>query len=146
VTDSLDAAVDAGYAFARGLSYYLAATAAELGIGLESSTIDPGSPASAYLALDGELARFPGRELALLWDERYGWAATVETHSGEDLIVLTYLGGDLLPAPAAVARFVAAVRAGDHSVGRPDLPPAPTPEALADLSTRLYAYSFGLPA
>ncbi|MFD8498747.1 DUF6292 family protein [Amycolatopsis sp. NPDC059657] len=107
-----------------GLREYLSAVATELGVGLESCTIDCDLPRSAYLALDWRLDRFPGRDLALLWDERHGWSAAIETHSGEDLIVLSYLGGDsVLPAPDTVARFVAALRAGDHSAGRPD-PPA----------------------
>uniref|UniRef100_UPI0035E4303C DUF6292 family protein n=1 Tax=Amycolatopsis pithecellobii TaxID=664692 RepID=UPI0035E4303C len=61
-----------------------------LGIGLESCTVDHDSPVSAYVALDGRLPHYPDRDVALLWDERHGWAAAIETHSGEDLIVLRY--------------------------------------------------------
>lgn len=127
MTDMLDAAaiIDPPdrYAFGRGLRGYLAAVADALGVGLESCAIDPQPPASAYLALDQRVPTYPERDLALLWDERYGWSAAVETHSGEDLIVLAYFGDDPLPAPAAVARFVADVRM-NHQVGpakRPDL-------------------------
>lgn len=52
-----------------------------------------------------------GRDTALLWDERRGWAFAAETHSGENLLVLAYLGGELVPAPARVHGFVTAIRA-----------------------------------
>ncbi|WP_311771488.1 DUF6292 family protein [Actinophytocola algeriensis] len=44
--------------------------------------------------------------MALLWEERHGWSAAIETHSGEDLLVVAYLGRDVLPAPAVVAAWV----------------------------------------
>ncbi|MGV9301451.1 DUF6292 family protein, partial [Amycolatopsis sp. NPDC003676] len=31
----------------------------------------------AYVALDGHLPAYPGRDVALLWDEIHGWAAAV---------------------------------------------------------------------
>lgn len=100
---------------------YLRDVTAELGIGLESCTIDHDSPVSAYVALDTRLPHYPGRDLALLWDEERGWAAAIETHSGEDLIVLRYLGGaTVAPSPRRVARFVTALHEDDHTVGRPD--------------------------
>jgi Family of unknown function (DUF6292) len=107
--------------FGRGLRGYVAEVAAALGVGLESCAIDPQSPASAYIALDQRVPRYPDRDLALLWDERHGWSAAVETHSGEDLVVLTYRGGDPLPTPSEVVRFVAAVQAG-RAVGQPSPP------------------------
>ncbi|SDY14660.1 hypothetical protein SAMN05421504_104661 [Amycolatopsis xylanica] len=123
MTHSIDLSLD-DPVVSLGLREYLSAVAARLGVGLESCTIDCDLPRSAYLALDWRLDRFPGRDLALLWDERHGWAAAIETHSGEDLIVLSYLGGEsVVPAPDEVARFVAALRADDHTAGRPD-PPA----------------------
>lgn len=100
---------------------YLRDVTAELGIGLESCTIDHDRPVSAYVALDTRLPHYPDRDLALLWDEERGWAAAIETHSGEDLIVLRHLGGPAVaPAPSRVAKFVTALREGDHSIGRPD--------------------------
>ncbi|KAA9155297.1 hypothetical protein FPZ12_030225 [Amycolatopsis acidicola] len=103
------------------LTEYLRRVALEFGVGLESCTVDHDSPVSAYLALEGRLPHYPGRDVALLWDEERGWAAAIETHSGEDLIVLRYLGGpDVAPAPAKVARFVRALYEDDHTVGRPD--------------------------
>lgn len=104
-------------AFVRGLRGYVAAVAEALGVGLESCAIDPQPPASAYIALDQRVQRYPERDLALLWDERHGWSAAVETHSGGDLVVLTYRGGDPLPTPGEMVEFVAGVRAG-HPVGQ----------------------------
>ncbi|WP_410616102.1 DUF6292 family protein [Amycolatopsis sp. lyj-109] len=119
---------------------YLHDVTAELGIGLESCTLDHDSPVSAYVALDIRLPHYPGRDVALLWDEVHGWAAAIETHSGEDLIVLRYLGGPTVaPAPRRVARFVTALREDDHSVGRQDpvqLRTAGDPGALAALLRR----------
>lgn len=96
----------------RGLSGYLAAIGTALGVGLESCTIDAYSPASAYLALDWQQRRCPGVELALLWDEQCGWAAALEGEAVEDLTILGYLGGDVLPEPELVARFATAAQHG----------------------------------
>lgn len=96
----------------RGLAGYLGAIGTALGVGLESCTIDAYSPASAYLALDWQQRRCPGVELALLWDERCGWAAALEGEAAEDFTILGYLGGDVLPEPEVVARFAAAAQHG----------------------------------
>ncbi|HKN54283.1 MAG TPA: DUF6292 family protein [Amycolatopsis sp.] len=118
----------------RALRAYLQDIAGALGIGLESSTIDDDPPVSAYLALDTKLAHYPGRDVALLWDERHGWAAAIETHSGEDLIVLRYLGGSLLPPPSEVARFVTALTEDDHHIGVPAPPELRATVDLDDLA------------
>lgn len=103
---------------------YLAIVAAELGVGLESCTVDVDLPVSAYLALDQRVAAFPERDVALLWDERHGWSLAVETHSGEDLIVLAYLDADTVaPSAELVVRFVEEICAGESKLGIPD-PPA----------------------
>lgn len=91
----------------RALRGYLDAVARELGVGLESCTLDIDLPTSAYLAVDRRLPDFPDRDLALLWDEECGWAAAIETHSGEDLIIVSYLDTDTVaPPPKLVARFL----------------------------------------
>jgi hypothetical protein len=93
--------------FSRALRDYVDSVATTLGVGPESCTVDAGVPASAYVALDATLPGYPDRDLALLWDERHGWSAAVETHSGEDLIVLGYLGGTtVMPPPGTVERFL----------------------------------------
>jgi hypothetical protein len=109
--------------FARRLRHYVSEVARALGVGPESTTVDPATPASAYLALDGRVPGYPGRDLALLWDERHGWSAAVETHSGEDLVIVSYVDPKhgLVPSPRLLARFVTALRAGDH-IGRVDPP------------------------
>nr|QEO73965.1 hypothetical protein [uncultured bacterium] len=98
----------------RGLRRYVQAVAAELRLAGECSCADPGPPANAYLAVEGNLPSFPDRDLALLWDEEYGWAAAVETRSGEPPVVIAYLGGDVLPAVTEVAAFVAALLRDTH--------------------------------
>ena len=109
---------------------YLADVTRELGVGLESCAVDQDPPVSAYVALDGHLPAYPDRDVALLWDEIRGWAAAVETHSGEDLIVLRYLGGPSVAPPAEqVARFASAVRDDDHRIG------CPAPADLRTLGT-----------
>ena len=111
-------------AFHRTLRGYLAVIAAALGVGLESCTLDIDVPVSAYLAVDQKAVAFPDRDVALLWDERHGWSFAVETHSGEDLIVVAYLDTDTVVPPAdLVVRFVEELCAGDTELGRPD-PPA----------------------
>jgi hypothetical protein len=128
------------HAFGNGLWGYLAAVTACLDVGLESCAVDLVFPASAYIALDGPVPGFPERDLALLWDERFGWSAAVETHVGEDLIVLTHHSGGLVPRPSEVHAFVSAVRAGDHSIGQPN-PPAPTvSKTRPELALLLRAY------
>ncbi|MEV6874570.1 DUF6292 family protein [Amycolatopsis sp. NPDC051128] len=105
-----------------GLTGYLAAVSAAVGVGEESCTVDLGTPVSGYVALDVRLPRHPGRDMALLWDEHHGWALAMENHSGEDLLVLAYLGGDLVPAPSRVSRFVADLRSTGGPVAAP-IPP-----------------------
>ncbi|MCK2238525.1 MULTISPECIES: DUF6292 family protein [unclassified Crossiella] len=133
------AVMDTDHAFARGLEGYVAEVARLLGVGLESCTIDPEPPAWAYLALDWRLDRFPGLDLALLWEERLGWHAALESRTGEELITLAYLGDSLLPAPAEVVGFVADVRAGEHRLGQP-VPPQPRRVPRAELARGLAAY------
>lgn len=87
---------------------------------------------SAYVALDGRLARHPDRDTALLWDERSGWSFAMETHSGEDLLVLAHLGGELVPDPLRVAAFVAAC----GSLGCSDAAPVP-PDLSGDQDSLL---------
>jgi len=80
MTNLLDASlIDTpdGHAFSRELHSYLAAVATGLGVGPESCVVDLLSPASAYIALDGPVLRFPERDLALLWNEGFGWSVAL---------------------------------------------------------------------
>ncbi|MFI6026647.1 DUF6292 family protein [Amycolatopsis magusensis] len=127
-------------AAARGLPRYVREVAAELGLGSGSFFVQLDSPAHAYLAIDERLARFPDRELALVWDEEDGWALAVETTSADNLTVLAYLGGDVLPSPAVVARFarrpLSAVRSNS-----PEPPALRTAGDHDDLIQRLGRYT-----
>ncbi|OXM57558.1 hypothetical protein CFP71_06965 [Amycolatopsis thailandensis] len=117
---------------------YLAEVTDALGIGPESCVVDHDSPVSAYVALDGRLPGHPDRDVALLWDEVHGWAIAIETHSGEDLIVVCYLGGKTIaPTAARVARFVRALRAGDRYVGQLTPPSLRDATGHADLELAL---------
>ena len=85
----IDFGRDTEFSFERGLRGYVAAVARGVGVGLESCTLDAGTPAVAYIALDWRLSRFPDHDLALVWDETHGWAAAVEDADGAT--VLSYL-------------------------------------------------------
>lgn len=130
----------------RGLYHYIALVARELGQQPPTFGYDEQERVEIYLALSDRLPRYPDRDLALLWDEENGWAIGIESGCGEALIVLAYLGGDILSTPAAVARFVATLR---HSrddgelPGQRDLPAFRQANDDDDLNQRLAAYAPG---
>lgn len=117
----IDFGRDTEFSFERRLRGYLGAVARAVGVGPESCTIDLDTPVSAYVALDWRLRRVPGHDLALVWDEVRGWAAALED-TGGDAVVLAYLGGEVLPEPRAVVRFLADVRADDPAAGLLEAP------------------------
>lgn len=94
-------------AVGRGFERYVQLVAVAVGVGIEHWCCRREHPLEAYIALDRTLPRFPGREIALLWEETCGWSLAVETRSGEDLIVLGYMGIHTVPTPTAVAAFAA---------------------------------------
>ncbi|MFC3456325.1 DUF6292 family protein [Amycolatopsis speibonae] len=124
---------------ARGLRRYVERVGAAVGAGADLVVWMLDVPAAAYLPLAGRLPGFPGVDLALVWDEQVGWAAAIEADSGFDLIEVSYLAGDVLPEPAQVARFVAALLGG----GRPGQPGRVVLRAVedADLDRRLARYA-----
>jgi len=89
----------------RGLRGYVQQVSQALGLRGECSYLHTEEPASAYIALDGELRAFPGQDVALLWDETHGWAIAIEPNSGADLLVVARLGQDVLPLPETVAAW-----------------------------------------
>ncbi|WP_235998664.1 DUF6292 family protein [Qaidamihabitans albus] len=93
-------------ASARGLKRYVELVADELRMPPAFCVDVDDYRATVYFALEERVPRYPDRDLALLWDEENGWAIGVESGCGEDIIVLAYLGGDIVPAPSLVARFV----------------------------------------
>jgi hypothetical protein len=92
--------------FAACLRRYLLAVAGTLGLDARACAINPRRPARGYLAVNIALARFSGRDLALSWDERYGWSAIVESDFGQHVTTIARLKGDTMPDPAAVQAFV----------------------------------------
>lgn len=123
---------------ARGLRQYLLAVAARLDAPAWFCEVDV--PAGAYVALERRLARFPDHETALLWDEQDGWAAAVESAGGDEVIVLAYLGQDVLPAPEAVEAFVKDLYREQYP-GRPDPPDFRRPGTADGFDDRLAAYA-----
>lgn len=125
-----------------GLPEYLRQVATA--VGTDPTHVDVaarGPAATAYLALDQGLTSFPDLALALLWDEENGWAAALETPAGE-LIVLDYLGGDVLPTPDVVAGFLGRLRRTVFPGRR--TPPLLRAGAAADgLASRLARYRAG---
>jgi hypothetical protein len=105
----------------RGLRQYVRLVSEALGLTGESWYVQADDAISAYIALDRRLRGFPGRDVALLWDENHGWSAAVETHSGEDLLVVAYFGRDVLPRPASVAAWASELF--DRPVAEPAVPP-----------------------
>lgn len=141
----VDVDVDFDDVVARGLRGYVWLVADALGLRGESWYVKAECPANVYLAVDGRLPGFPDRDVALLWDEEYGWSAAVETHSGEDLIVLSYLGSEVLPPPRAVAEWVTDLLRGEHR-GDPRPARLRTADAEDGLSGPLAAYASALSA
>lgn len=109
---------------ARGLHHYVRLVAEELGCSGDAFWVQTESPLHAYLPLEQRVFGFPDRDAALLWDERRGWSAAVEA-SGEEPLVISYLGGDPLPPPAAVARFATKLADGAGRAGSPATPLSP---------------------
>jgi hypothetical protein len=125
-------------ALMRGLRGYVRRVTEELGLSGECSYVQAERPAVAYLALDGRLPGFPDRDVALLWEEDGGWSAAVETHSGEDVIVQAHFGPDVLPSPAAVARWARGLFRGELGVRARARVPRHTAD---DLVRRLAPYT-----
>jgi hypothetical protein len=123
----------------KGLRRYIETVAEALGTGPEGCCCLVDVPVSGYVAIDQRLAAYPDRDFALVWDEWQGWAAVIETSSGEDFIILSYLGEDVLPAPAVVAAFVRDLRAGKYP-GQPDPPYLRSARTQDDLSAVLASF------
>jgi hypothetical protein len=99
----------------QGFRGYVQVIANELGVRPEDVRHGPRPLASACLALRERLPGFARRDVAVVWDARHGWAVGVETSSGEDLIMLAYLGENLLPEPSEVVVFVKTLLTGQRS-------------------------------
>jgi hypothetical protein len=130
----------------RAMRRYVRLVSEALGLHGQSSYVQADDTISAYIALERRLARFPDRDLALLWDEDRGWSAAIETHSGEDLLVVAYYGKDVLPPPSAVAAWADEISGRAPAAGRPGKDDEPVSSARADdpLANRLAAYTVPL--
>ena len=107
------------------LARYVGQVAAELDVPAESIGYEVSDTATAYVGLAQQCPEQPERDLMLVWDEQFGWYVAVEAElPGETPFVLAYLAGEAVPAPAAVAKFVADAIAGRATHrDRPVLPP-----------------------
>jgi hypothetical protein len=124
----------------RGLRRYVGLVTEALGYTGHAFHVQTEAPANAYLPLDERMPAFPDRDVALLWDERHGWCGGIETASGEDLIVISYLGADVLPSPRMVARFATELIAGSGP-GQAEPPAFRALDADDDLPSRLATYA-----
>lgn len=126
----------------RGLRGYVQQVSRALGLRGECSYIHTDEPASAYIALDGELRNFPGQDVALLWDETTGWSTAIEASSGTDLLVVAHLGQDVLPPPETVAAWTKHLFRHDDrtpdSRARPNLPPGEVRRRLATYAAPMF--------
>ena len=89
----------------RTLRDYIHRVTMAMGLRCDCACVLTERPVSVYLAVDGHLSGYPERDAALLWDENSGWSAAVETYSGEDLLVVADMGGEVWPAPSQVASW-----------------------------------------
>lgn len=90
----------------RHLRGYVRQVSDALGLSPECCCVQGERPSNAYVALDGQLPDFPGRDVALLWDERRGWSVAVET---QELFLVEHYGDDPTPEPQVVAKWVGSV-------------------------------------
>ena len=103
------------------LAGYVSAVAAAVGVPPEGTSFEVTDTVTAYLGLSRRAPSYPGRDLMLVWSARQGWAVSVEPRPDEAPLVLARLGGDVVPAPEAVGRFVTEVvsRTGGTPLGAP---------------------------
>jgi hypothetical protein len=136
----LDDQTDSATALRQGLSGYVRAVAAAVGVPAEATGFEVSDTVTAYLGLAQRWALRPGRDLMLVWTERLGWYVAVETGPAERPVVVDYLGGaDIVPAPQAVAWFVTDVISGQRLCGsRPEFPAV---DERDELAVRLSRYA-----
>lgn len=92
------------------LHAYVGAIAEYFGVPPEHASCDVGTPATAYIGFQRCAPAVP-HDLALVWDERLGWAAAVRTPVGE-LIPFAYLGAGATPPVGMVTGFLNDLVAG----------------------------------
>ncbi|HEX4723454.1 MAG TPA: DUF6292 family protein [Pseudonocardiaceae bacterium] len=131
--------LDRESAAARGLRRYVELVAEAVGIGADASATQFDDPVNVYLPLERCATAYPEHDLALIWDERYGWMLAIEVPGTVQLTVLGYLADTLLPTPPVVAEYVTRACSGaGFGQARPERHARPTDDDLAD---RLAAYA-----
>lgn len=118
---------------ARGLLRYVRLVGHALGMGSVAAVVQLDEPLGVYLPLDRCVAEHDDCDLALVWDERRGWALAVESGGGVDLRMAGFLGDELVPAPEVVAAYVDRACRGDGfgAASAPELESAGLAELLA---------------
>lgn len=127
-----EAAVDETDVLAGALRTYVRAVAEAVGVPPEGTSCEVTDTVTAYVALSRRGYGYPDHDLMLVWSEQQGWVVSVETEPTEAPLVLSHLGGDTVPAPEVVARFV--IDSVDHAPRRRlvALPPALSRTDLAE--------------
>lgn len=95
------------FLLAGALERYVRKVAEALGVPSDGISCEVTDTATAYVALGCRAAAHPDRDVMLVWSATQGWMVSIETDPAEPLIVLGRSTGDLVPAPEAVALFVA---------------------------------------
>lgn len=132
----LDDGQGAAPSLSRSLAGYVRQVAEAIGVPADAVGYEVSDTATAYLGLAERLPEHAGRDLMLEWDERLGWHVGVEPRPGEAPFVLSYLGGDTVPPPDVVARFVADAVSGRRAYR---LCPVLPPVDRTTLATRMAA-------
>lgn len=118
------------------LAAYARLVAGQVGVPTEAVTYEVTDTATVYLGLAARTTERPHHDLMLVWDERLGWYVGIEPRGNDQPPVICYLGGHIVPTPAAVARFVVDVVDG-HCRGR--LGPVPARLGRARLAALMAA-------
>ncbi|GAA2785273.1 DUF6292 family protein [Saccharopolyspora taberi] len=107
--------MDARSHAAEGLRNYVREVSAGLGDDVDVVDLDlaPG-PATAIILVRSVLPTLPALPVLLTWDEINGWALRVEIDGDGDTTAVAYLGGDILPEPGEVHRFLHEAVRGAH--------------------------------
>ncbi len=121
----------------RRLADYVHQVAAAIGVSADGISHEVTDTATAYIPLDQRSASQPGHDLMLVWDERLGWYIAAETIPAEPPVVMAYLAGELVPPPAAVARFAEDIVANK---GMNRIRPVQSPTERSVLAERMAAH------
>lgn len=82
---------------------YVESVAAEVGSAAEHCYCSAEKREAYVVVSTRDEKIYPGREVALIWNGDTGWGVAVETHSGEDMLLLGSVSGTPVPTPATVA-------------------------------------------